>query len=123
MTVQRRSATIRYGSQLVKTVRAAPSLRSSLSPSYEPEPPAVRTVASPLVDMVFGEFENSVERGGDRYVRPRRPAAPADRLVDIEQVAETLRRGRVDGRAPVTRGLPQRLRRPRRTPDCPGGGS
>jgi hypothetical protein len=74
-----------------------------------------------VVVAVFEEFENSVARGGDRYVRPRRAAEAADRLVDV--TAETLRRGRVGDRAPVTRGLPQRLRRPRRTPDCPGGGS
>jgi hypothetical protein len=36
-----------------------------------------------VVAAVFAEFENSIERGGDRHARPRRTTEPAKRLVDL----------------------------------------
>ncbi len=63
-----------------------------------------------VVLTIFDEFNRSIERGGDVYGQQGLArSASAERLVDVEQVAETLRREH-SSRAPVTRGLPQRVR-------------
>jgi hypothetical protein len=44
----------------------------------------ILTQADPTVVAVFEEFDRSIERGGDRYVRRSRTKAAA-RLVDLDQ--------------------------------------
>jgi len=61
------------------------------TPGPAPLPPDL------VVAAVFAEFENSIERGGDRHARPRRTAEPAKRLVDVA-APKTSRRPESDPR-------------------------